>query len=157
MPRGTSSNFARDLQCLVAGAGDDVQLLLTGQVDELHGVTGDADGEVLVLWLLGMLHGVQQHFLAEDIHIQVMCAPGEIAVKDVDQILGALPVTVAQGTGVDCLGVGNAVQGVLVGQLGNGVQRGDEAGLLRTVAGVGTGGQRGPGPAGPARKLSSPS
>ena len=94
-----------------------------------------------------MLHGVDQHFLAEDVHIQVMCAPGEIAVQDVDQILGALPVTVAQGTGVDGLGVGNAVQGVLVGQLGDGIQGGNQAGLLRAVAGVGAGGQRGPGPA----------
>ena len=77
MPRGTFSDFARNLQCLVAGAGDDVQLLLTGQVDELHGVAGDADGEVLVFGLLGVLHGVDQHFLAEDVHIQVMCAPGD--------------------------------------------------------------------------------
>ena len=123
----------------MAGAGDDVQLLLTGQIDELHGVAGDTDGEVLVFGLLRVLHGIQQHFLAEDVHIQVVRAPGEIAVQDIHQILGSLLITVAQGTGIDSLGVGDAVQGVLVGQLGNGVQGGNQAGLLCAVAGVGTG------------------
>ena len=51
----------------MAGAGDDVHLLLAGQVDELDRVAGDADGEVGVLFLFRVLHGVQQLLLAEDV------------------------------------------------------------------------------------------
>ena len=44
------------LHSLVAGAGNDIELLLARQVDELHGIAGDADGEVRVLGLFGVLH-----------------------------------------------------------------------------------------------------
>ena len=58
----------------MAGAGDNVHLLLAGQVDELDGVAGDTDGEVCVLLLLGVLHSVDELLLAEDIDVQVVCA-----------------------------------------------------------------------------------
>ena len=45
----------RELHAGVAGTGDNVQLLLTGQVDELHGIAGNTDGEVRVFFLLRML------------------------------------------------------------------------------------------------------
>ena len=53
----------------VARAGDYVELLLAGQVDEFHGVAGDADREVRVLLLFRMLHRVDELFAAEDVDI----------------------------------------------------------------------------------------
>ena len=49
----------------MAGTGDDVQLLFLGQVDELNGITGNTDGEVGVLFLLRVLHSVDQLLGAE--------------------------------------------------------------------------------------------
>ena len=141
----------------MAGTRDNVHLLFAGKVDKLDRISRNADGEVCIFFLFGVFHGVDQLFLAKNVNVQMVCALVEISVEYLCKVAGSFVLVCAQRVGVYGLGVGNAVQGVLVGQLGNGVQRGDEAGLLRTVAGVGTGGQRGPGPAGPARKLSSPS
>ena len=89
------------LQSCMAGTGDDIHLLLAGQVDELDGVAGDTDGEVCVLLLLGVLHSVDELLLAEDIDVQVVCALVEVAVHDLHQILNALALAVAQSVGVD--------------------------------------------------------
>ena len=70
-------------------------------------------------------------------------AVGEVAVKHVDEVGDALLVVVAQRGRVDRLRVGDAVEGVLVGELGDGVQRGEKAVLLGTVGGVGARGERG--------------
>lgn len=94
---------------------------------------------------LGVLHSVDELLLAEDIDVQVVCALVEVAVHDLHQILNALALAVAQSVGVDGLGVGDAVQSPVVGQLGHGVQRGQQAVLLCAVAGVGTGCERGEG------------
>ena len=139
----------------MAGACQHVQLLLTGQVDELDGVAGNADGEVGVLFLLGVLHGVQQLLLAKDIHVQVVCALIEVAIQYLHQILHALVLAVTQCLGVDGLGVGDAVQCPVVGQLGHGVQRGQQAVLLRAVAGVGAGCKRGEGGAAIRQRLAA--
>ena len=95
--------------------------------------------------LLGVLHSVDELLLAEDVDVQVVCALVEVAVHDLHQILNALALAVAQSIGVDGLGVGDAVQSPVVGQLGHGVQRGQQAVLLCAVAGVGTGCERGEG------------
>ena len=60
------------LQTLVRLTCDHVELLLTGEVDKLHGVARDTDGEVLVLLLLRMLHGVLEFLHTEDVHVQVV-------------------------------------------------------------------------------------
>src|SRR5699024_8943875 len=105
-----TSPSGRGSQAAMAGAADDVQLLLAGQVDELDRVAGHTDGEVGVLFLLGVLHGVDQLFLAKDIHVQMVRALAEVAVHDLDQVLDPLALAVAQRVGVDGLGVGDAVQ-----------------------------------------------
>ena len=56
----------------MAGTCDNVELLLLGQVDELDRVAGNTDGEVGVLLLFGVLHGVQQLFHAKDVDVQVV-------------------------------------------------------------------------------------
>src|SRR5699024_11244751 len=67
-PTGRSSDLGS--QAAMAGTADDVQLLLAGQVDELDRVAGNTDGEVGVLFLFGVLHGVDQLFLAKDVDVQ---------------------------------------------------------------------------------------
>lgn len=129
----------RGLHAGVAGTGDNVQLLLTGQVDELHGIAGNTDGEVRVFFLLRMLHGVQQLFLAEHVHVQVMRTLIEVAVHDLHEVVHALAGSMAQRIGVDGLGVGDAVQCPVIGQLRGGVQGRNQTILLRTVGGVRTG------------------
>lgn len=64
--------------------GNDVALLFLREGDEFHGVARHADREVCVFRFFRMFHGIDQHFLAKDVDVQVMCALIEIAVKDVD-------------------------------------------------------------------------
>ena len=64
----------------------------------------------------------------------------KVAVHDLHEVGDALVLAVAQGIGVDGLGVGDAVQCPVVGQLGNGVQGGQQAVGLGAVARVAAGG-----------------
>ena len=123
----------------MAGTRNNIQLLLLGQVDELDRVAGDTDGEVGVLLLLGVLHGVQQLFHAKDIDVQVVGTLVKVAVHDLYEVGDALVLAVAQRIGVDGLGIGDAVQCPVVGQLGNGVQGGQQAVGLGAVARVAAG------------------
>ena len=125
----------------VAGAGDNVQLLLTGEVDELDRVAGDADGEVGVLLLLRMLHGVDELLAAEDVDVQMVGGGLEVAVQQLHQVFDALIGGLAEGIGIDGLGDGDAVQRPGIGELGGGVEGGDEAVLLCAVGGVAAGGE----------------
>ena len=126
----------------MAGTCDNVELLLLGQVDELDRVAGDTDGEVGVLLLLGVLHGVQQLFHAKDVDVQVVGTLVKVAVHDLHQVGDALVLAVAQRIGVDGLGVGDAVQCPVIRQLGNGVQGRQQAVGLGAVARVAAGGKR---------------
>ena len=120
----------------MAGTGNNIHLLLTGQVNKLHGVTGYTDGEVCILFLLRMLHGVDQLLFTEHIHVQVMCALIEVAIHHLYQVVDALLLVMADGVRVDGLGVGDTVQCPLIRQLSNGVQRGQQAVLLCAVSRV---------------------
>ena len=120
----------------MAGTSNNVHLLFAGQVNELDGIAGNTDGEVGVLFLLRVLHGVDQLFSAKDVDVQVVGALVKVAVHNLDQVLNALALAVAQSVGVDGLGVGDAVQCPVVGQLGNAVQAGQQAVLLRRKPGL---------------------
>lgn len=98
-------------------ACDHVELLLFGQVDELDGVTTDADREVGVLFFLGVLHGVDQLVYAKDVHVQVVCAAIEVAVHYANECLYLLILRMAERRGTDRLRVRDTVQRVLVRQL----------------------------------------
>ena len=86
-----------------------------------------------------MLHGVDELFAAKDVDVQVVGGGLEVAVQHLHQVLDALIGGVAEGIGVDGLGDGDAVQGPGIGELGGGVQGGDEAVLLRAIGGVAAG------------------
>lgn len=86
-----------DMRCLsmrshllMGAAGDDVELLLTGQVDEFDGVARDADGEVRVFRLFGVLHAVDELVNAEDVDVQVMGALFEIAIHHAHERIHAV-------------------------------------------------------------------
>ena len=85
-----------------------------------------------------MLHGILQLLDAEDVHVQVMCAVVEVAVEHVHEVARALLEIGAQGRRVDRLGVGDAVEGVLVRELCHGVEGSQKAVLLGSVGGVST-------------------
>ena len=86
-----------DMRCLsmrshllMGAAGDDVELLLTGQVDKLDGVARNADGEVRVFRLFGVLHAVDKLVNAEDVDVQVMGPLFEIAVHHAHERVHAI-------------------------------------------------------------------
>ena len=60
-------------------SGDDVELLLARQLDEVHRVAGDADGQLRVE--LGVVHGVQQRLAIEDVDVDVVAALQEVAAR----------------------------------------------------------------------------
>ena len=105
------------LHMVVAGVGDDVELLFAGEVDELHRIAEDSNREVGVLRLLGMLHGVLELVHAEDVHVQVMRTGGKVAIHDMHEVDLALRVIGTQCARVDGLGVGDTIKRVLVGEL----------------------------------------
>ena len=90
-----------------------------------------------------MLHGVLELLDAKDVHVEVVGTVGEVAVHDIHEVRDTLVEVVAQGARVDRLGVGDAVERVLIRKFGDGVQRGEQAVLLGTVGGVGARRERG--------------
>ena len=73
---------------VVEGTGDDLVLLLLGELDEVHRIAGDADGQLRIA--LRMLLRVQQGFLGEHIHIQVVAALLYVAVQQGDEVINLI-------------------------------------------------------------------
>ena len=94
---------------------DNVKLLLARELDEVHRITRDADGELRILFR--MLHGVFQRFTGKDVDVDVMATIAEVAVKHADQIVDPLVLGLAQRLGNDGEGVGDTVLRMFVGQL----------------------------------------
>lgn len=51
-------------------AADDLQLMLTAELREVHGIAGHADCQLRIL--LRVLHGILEHLAVKDIHVQVV-------------------------------------------------------------------------------------
>ena len=79
---------------------DYVELLLTCQVDELNCVTTYTDGEVLVLFLLWVLHRILELVDTEYVHIQVVRTLVEVTIQYTYQCLGTLLVVMSESDGV---------------------------------------------------------
>ena len=73
---------------IVAGSCDNVELLLSGKVDELNCITGYTDCEVCVFRFLRMFHSVDQFFCTEYVYVQVMCTLIEVTIQDMYQEIG---------------------------------------------------------------------
>ena len=132
MKAGILDKGGKRLQHAVAGAADDVVLLFLRQGEELDGVAGNADGEVRVFGLFGVRLRVEQLFHAEHVHVQVVCALGEVAVHHGHELLGAFLVAMAEGVRANRLRIADAVERVFVRELRDGVERCQEAVPFRT-------------------------
>lgn len=53
----------------MAGTGDHVELLFSGQIDKFNGISGNTDGEVGIFRFLRVFHRVFQFFDSKDIYI----------------------------------------------------------------------------------------
>ena len=115
--RGGSGAVRNSLQRLVSLTCDDIELLLTCEVDELHGVATDTDGEVSILGFLRMLHGVLELVHTEDVDVEVVSTLVEVTVHDTYEGLGTLLIVVAEGVRTDSLRVGDTVERILIRQL----------------------------------------
>mgnify|MGYP007103211092 CR=1 FL=1 len=73
------------LHALMEGAGDDLVLLLPGQLVEVDRVAGHPDGELGVLLRVGL--GVQQGLLGEHVDVQMVAALFGVAVQQGDQVV----------------------------------------------------------------------
>ena len=62
---------------MVEGAGEHVELLLAGELDEVHCVAGDSNREVRVL--LRVLDGILKGGAVEDVDVRVVQAVGGTA------------------------------------------------------------------------------
>ena len=120
----------------MAGSCDNIQLLLSGQVDEFYSVTGYTDGEVCVLRFLRMLHSVDELLGTEYVYVQMMSTLIEVAVQNVSQVESTLFVIMAQCARVDGLGIGNTVQSQLIRQFCNRVQGSQKTVFLCSVRGL---------------------
>ena len=67
-----------------------IELLLSGQIDELDSVTGYTDREVRILRLLRMLHSIDELLLAEYVHVQMMSALVEVTIENIYQLVLSL-------------------------------------------------------------------
>ena len=98
---------------------DYVELLLACQVDELNCVTTYTDGEVLVLFLLWVLHRILELVDTEYVHIQVVRTLVEVTIQYTYQCLGTLLVVVTESTWADSLSIRDTIESILVWQLSN--------------------------------------
>lgn len=107
------------LESLVSLTSDNVELLLTCQVDELNSVTTHTDGEVLVLFLLWVLHRILELVDTKYVHVQVVRTLVEVTVQYTYQCLGTLLIVVTESTRTDSLSIRDTIEGILVWQLSN--------------------------------------
>jgi hypothetical protein len=101
----------------VAGSCNDIQLLLSCQINEFNGITGNTDREVCVLRLFRMFHRVLQLIKTEYVHVEVMSALIKISVENMDKVVLSLILRMSESTRSDRLGVGDSVECVLIRKL----------------------------------------
>ncbi len=111
------SSFFTSLKSLVSLTSDYVELLLACQVDELNSVTTYTDGEVLVLFLLWVLHSILELVDTEYVHVQVVRTLVEVTIQYTYQCLGTLLIVVTESTWTDGLSIRDTIEGILVWQL----------------------------------------
>lgn len=75
------------------GAVDNIQLLFAGEFDEVDGIARDADGK---LWVeFGVLHGIKQYILVNDIDVDVVSALIKVAVQQSHEVVDFVLVVAA--------------------------------------------------------------
>ena len=100
--------------------------MLAAQLHEVHGIAGNADGQVRVL--LRMLVGCHQRLAVENVDVQMMRVLREITAHDGDEVIDLLVLGLAECARRDGERVGDTIAAVGVAQLCHRVQGGERAG-----------------------------
>ena len=117
----------------MAGSGNNIQLLLSCQVDELNSITGNTDCEVCILLFFRMLHSIDQFLFSKYVYIQMVCTLVEISVQYMYKVICTLFISMSKCVRINCLCIGNSVQCILIVKLCNRVQGSKKSVLLCAV------------------------
>ena len=128
-------------ECFVSVSCDDIELLFTGQIDELDCITGNTDCKVGIFWFFRMFHCIIESIQAKYVDIQMMCTLAEIAIQYIDKLMLTFFIRMTKSGRRNCLCVGNTIQCIFIWNLGNGVQRGKQTVLFCTIGRVCTRGE----------------
>ena len=112
---------------------DDIELLFTGQIDELDRIAGNTDCKVGIFRFFRMFHSIVQSVKSEYINIQMMCSLAEIAIQNIDKLMLALFIGMTKSGRRDCLCVGDTIECIFIWNLGNGVQGSKQTVLFCTI------------------------
>ena len=105
------SSVLVDDGALVERTGDHVELLLLGELDEVHRVAGDTHGQVRVL--LRVLDGILELLLAQHVDVGVVQAVAVAGVKDAYEVADTFVLVAAQTIRGDGVGQRDAVKSIL--------------------------------------------
>ena len=89
--------------------------MLTAELDEVHGVTRDTDGQLGIV--LRMHHRIFEHLTIKDVHIEVVCTLGEVAVHHRDEVLILLALIRAQRVRDNAKGITDTIGSIGVVEL----------------------------------------
>ena len=118
----------------MAGSGNNIQLLLSCQIDKFNSITGNTDSEVCILLFFRMLHSINQFLFSKYIYIQMMCTLVEVSIKYVNKVICTLLITVSKCIRIDCLSIGNSIQRILIVKFCNRVQGSKKSKRIPTSA-----------------------
>lgn len=109
------------LHRLMASSCNDIQLLLSCQINKFNRIPGNTDREVRILRFLRMFHRVFQLVETKHVHVEMMSALVKVSVENMNQVVLSLVLGMAECTRSDRLGVGDSVECVLIRKLCDGV------------------------------------
>ena len=89
--------------------------MLTAELDEVYGIARDTDRQLRIV--LRVYHSILEHLTIQDIHIEVVCTLGEVAVHHRDEVLILLALAGAERVRDDAEGVTNTVGSIGVVEL----------------------------------------
>ena len=65
-------------------SADNIHLLLAGQLDEVHRVSGNTDSQLRIF--LRMLHRIEQSGSVKHIDIEMVSAVSEVTIEQADEV-----------------------------------------------------------------------
>ena len=111
------------------GAGNNVELLLARELDEVHGVAGNAHRQLRIFFR--MIHRIEERFTIEDVHVDVVRTfvriSSEIAVEQAREFDFALGEVFSECARNHRERVGNAVERIVIRQFRDGHHGSDSA------------------------------
>ena len=70
----------------------------------------------------GFIHCIDELFFSEYVYVEVVCTLVKVTVQNVDKVCYLFALFVTERVGVDCLGIRNTVQSILIRKLCNRVK-----------------------------------